>query len=154
PCRVPRPNNHHLFAAAKLGFHLGGSIVDPGAFEIGEPRNVEPAIFDARGYQDATGPEPSPVRQGHDALATVDDERADLAANGDAATEALSLQMCIWGEVLAGVAGGKPKVVRNRGVGPCLPPRRESISSQHTQSSRRRVHGSGQTSGSRPDHNQ
>ena len=70
PGRVGASHHHHVLADTGPRFELGRGVVDAATLELGDTRDLQPAVLDAAGDDDGPGgdvvvvvePDPEPVR--------------------------------------------------------------------------------------------
>src|SRR5258708_5849120 len=151
PGRVTGAKDHDRFGVAEVGFHRRREVVDPGAVEVRQILDRQPAIFRSRGDDD---------RSGVDSRAVVDlDGEWSLVATkthcgfGDQQlrTKFLRLRERARGELLTGDPGRKSEVVFDAHAGPGLTARRVRFDHQHVETFRRRVPRGAKSGWSRTD---
>src|SRR5216684_1637630 len=151
PGRVTGANDHDRFPFAELRFHRRREVVDPGAVELRQIFDRQPAVFRPGGDDDRSRADPR-------AVVDLDGEWSLVATNahcgfGDQQLRAefLRLRERTCGELLTGDAGRKSEVVFDAHAGAGLTARLVRFDHQHVETFRRRVHRGAKSGWSRTD---
>ena len=123
----PPPTTRDLLAAAELGLHRGRRVVDAGALEAREVRQVELAVARAGVDHDRACPDRLAAVERQGVRRSLAVQPGDEPRDGEPGAELLRLRLRPAGERLAGDAGREAEIVLDLGRRPRLPAGRRRL---------------------------
>ncbi len=136
---VAAPDDGDAPAAAQLGLDRRRRVVHAGAFELRQPRHVEPPVARAGGQHDGARAKALAALELDDVVAVLVRERVDALGSDDAHAEARGLHRRALRELGAGDPGGEAEVVLDARRGAGLAAQRDRVDEHGGEAFGRRV---------------